>query len=96
MRFRNSKRKLDGVDIYFLHIRSRHERRTSLVLTHGWPGSIIEFLKVIPALRIQRRMADRRTRFSRGYSGAARLRIFGPTEAERLERGKDRARLEHS
>jgi epoxide hydrolase len=41
---------LDGVDIYFLHIRSRHEDALPLVLTHGWPGSIVEFLKVIPAL----------------------------------------------
>ena len=41
---------LDGVSIYFLHIRSRHDDALPLVLTHGWPGSIIEFLKVIPAL----------------------------------------------
>jgi pimeloyl-ACP methyl ester carboxylesterase len=41
---------LDGVGIHFLHIRSRHEDALPLVLTHGWPGSIIEFLKVIPAL----------------------------------------------
>jgi epoxide hydrolase len=41
---------LDGVSIHFLHIRSRHEAALPLVLTHGWPGSIVEFLKVIPAL----------------------------------------------
>ncbi len=41
---------LDGVDIYFLHIRSRQSDALPLMLTHGWPGSIIEFLKVIPAL----------------------------------------------
>jgi len=41
---------LDGVSIHFLHIRSRHPDALPLVLTHGWPGSIIEFLKVIPAL----------------------------------------------
>jgi pimeloyl-ACP methyl ester carboxylesterase len=41
---------LDGVGIHFLHIRSRHEDALPLVLTHGWPGSIVEFLKVIPAL----------------------------------------------
>jgi len=41
---------LDGVNIHFLHIRSRHEDAIPLVLTHGWPGSIVEFLKVIPAL----------------------------------------------
>lgn len=41
---------IDGVSIHFLHVRSRHEDALPLVLTHGWPGSIIEFLKVIPAL----------------------------------------------
>jgi epoxide hydrolase len=41
---------LDGVNIHFLHIRSRHPDALPLVLTHGWPGSVIEFLNVIPAL----------------------------------------------
>jgi len=41
---------LDGLPIHFLHIRSRHDDALPLVLTHGWPGSILEFLKVIPAL----------------------------------------------
>jgi pimeloyl-ACP methyl ester carboxylesterase len=41
---------LDGVSIHFLHIRSRHADALPLVLTHGWPGSVIEFLKIIPAL----------------------------------------------
>jgi pimeloyl-ACP methyl ester carboxylesterase len=41
---------LDGVGIYFLHIRSPHSDAAPLLLTHGWPGSVLEFLKVIPAL----------------------------------------------
>src|SRR3989475_643175 len=41
---------LDGVGIYFLHIRSPQPDAAPLILTHGWPGSVIEFLKVIPAL----------------------------------------------
>jgi epoxide hydrolase len=41
---------LDRLSIHFLHIRSRHEDALPLILTHGWPGSIIEFLKVIPGL----------------------------------------------
>jgi len=41
---------LDGLAIYFLHIRSAHADAAPLILTHGWPGSVIEFLKVIPAL----------------------------------------------
>ena len=41
---------LDGLDIHFLHVRSRHDGDMPLVITHGWPGSVIEFLKVIPLL----------------------------------------------
>lgn len=41
---------IEGVDIHFLHIRSPHSNARPLVMTHGWPGSIIEFLKVIGPL----------------------------------------------
>ena len=41
---------IDGLDIHFLHIRSPHEQALPLVMTHGWPGSIVEFLKVIGPL----------------------------------------------
>lgn len=41
---------LDGLDIHFLHVRSRHENAMPLLLTHGWPGSVIEFLDVIAPL----------------------------------------------
>jgi pimeloyl-ACP methyl ester carboxylesterase len=41
---------IDGLGIYFLHVRSRHTAATPLILTHGWPGSIIEFQKAIPLL----------------------------------------------
>ncbi len=41
---------IDGLDIHFLHIRSPHPQAAALVLTHGWPGSVIEFLDVIGPL----------------------------------------------
>ena len=41
---------IDGLDIHFLHVRSPHEHALPLVMTHGWPGSIVEFLKVIGPL----------------------------------------------
>lgn len=41
---------LDGLDIHFLHIPSPHRSALPLILTHGWPGSIIEFTKVIGPL----------------------------------------------
>jgi len=41
---------IDGVDIHFFHIRSAHANARPLVITHGWPGSQIEFHKIIDAL----------------------------------------------
>jgi pimeloyl-ACP methyl ester carboxylesterase len=41
---------LDGLDIHFLHVRSQHEDALPLIINHGWPGSIIEQLKLIDPL----------------------------------------------
>ena len=41
---------IDGLDIHFIHVRSEHENALPLVVTHGWPGSIIEQLKIIEPL----------------------------------------------
>ena len=41
---------IDGVDIHFIHVRSRHENALPLIMTHGWPGSVIEFLEAIGPL----------------------------------------------
>ncbi len=41
---------IDGLDIHFIHVRSRHEDALPLIITHGWPGSVIEQLKVIEPL----------------------------------------------
>ena len=41
---------IDGIDIHFIHIRSGNADALPLILTHGWPGSIVEFEKVIPRL----------------------------------------------
>ena len=45
-----SRTEIDGLGIHFLHVRSKHEDALPLLLTHGWPGSVIEFLKVIGPL----------------------------------------------
>ncbi|MFF7048644.1 epoxide hydrolase family protein [Streptomyces griseorubiginosus] len=42
--------RIDGLGIHFLHVRSRHADATPLILTHGWPGSFVEFLKAIGPL----------------------------------------------
>jgi pimeloyl-ACP methyl ester carboxylesterase len=41
---------VDGVDIHFIHVRSRHENALPLIMTHGWPGSVIELLDTIGPL----------------------------------------------
>jgi pimeloyl-ACP methyl ester carboxylesterase len=41
---------IDGVDIHFIRVKSRHENALPLIITHGWPGSIIEMLEVIGPL----------------------------------------------
>src|ERR1700722_9002999 len=41
---------INGLGIYFIHLRSKHENALPIILTHGWPGSIIEFLQVIGPL----------------------------------------------
>jgi pimeloyl-ACP methyl ester carboxylesterase len=41
---------IDGVDIHFIHVRSKHKNALPLIVTHGWPGSIIEQLKIIDPL----------------------------------------------
>jgi pimeloyl-ACP methyl ester carboxylesterase len=41
---------IDGLDIHFIHARSRHENALPMIVTHGWPGSIIEQLKIIEPL----------------------------------------------
>ena len=41
---------IDGLDIHFIHVRSRHEGALPMIITHGWPGSIIEQLKIIDPL----------------------------------------------
>jgi len=41
---------IDGVDIHFIHVRSRHQNALPLIVTHGWPGSAIEQLKIIGPL----------------------------------------------
>jgi pimeloyl-ACP methyl ester carboxylesterase len=41
---------IDGVDIHFIHVRSPHENAMPLIVTHGWPGSVIELLEVVGPL----------------------------------------------
>jgi pimeloyl-ACP methyl ester carboxylesterase len=44
------KTEIDGLDIHFIHVRSAHEHALPLIITHGWPGSVVEMLSAIPLL----------------------------------------------
>ena len=41
---------IDGVEIHFIHVRSRHENALPLIMTHGWPGSVVEMLETVGPL----------------------------------------------
>jgi hypothetical protein len=41
---------IDGLDIHFIHVRSKHEDALPIIVTHGWPGSVIEQMKIIDPL----------------------------------------------
>src|SRR3954449_3963644 len=41
---------IDGLDIHFIHVRSPHENALPLVITHGWPGSVVEMLNAVGPL----------------------------------------------
>src|SRR6202042_3285688 len=44
------KTEIDGVDVHFIHVKSRHETALPLIVTHGWPGSVIELLETVGPL----------------------------------------------
>ncbi|HKR25580.1 MAG TPA: alpha/beta fold hydrolase [Allosphingosinicella sp.] len=48
--FPNFITEIDGLDIHFIHVRSKHENALPVIITHGWPGSIVEQLKIIAPL----------------------------------------------
>ena len=48
--FPNFLTKIDGLDIHFIHVRSKHENALPIIVTHGWPGSVVEQLKIIEPL----------------------------------------------
>ena len=76
---------IDGLDIHFIHVRSKHENALPLIITHGWPGSIIEQLKVIePLTNPTAHGGTRGGRLRRGDSVAAGLRLLRQADDARL------------
>ena len=72
---------IDGLDIHFIHVRSKHENAMPLIVTHGWPGSIIEQLKIIDPLTNPTAHGGKRVgRLPSGDSVDARLRVLGQAD----------------
>ena len=85
---------IDGLDIHFIHVRSKHNNALPLIVTHGWPGSIIEQMKIIdPLTDPTAHGGSAGGCLRRGDSVNARLRIFGQTDHHRLGSRPHRARL---
>ena len=53
---------IDGLDVHFIHVRSKHENALPLIVTHGWPGSVVEQLKIVDPLTNQHMAQVHRTR----------------------------------
>ena len=94
---------IDGLDIHFIHVRSGHDNALPLIVTHGWPGSVIEQLKIIgPLTDPTAHGAAASDAFhlvipslpGYGYSGKPRQRRLGPRpHRTRLGRADEAPRL---
>ena len=85
---------IDGVDIHFIHVRSKHPNALPLIINHGWPGSVLEQLKVVgPLDRSDGGRGERGGRVRPGYSVDAWLRLFRQADGNRLGPRPHRADL---
>ena len=88
---------IDGLDIHFIHVRSKHEDALPLIVTHGWPGSVVEQLKIIEPLTNPTAHGGKRIgRLPPGDPVDARLRVLRQADHDRLGPRADRARLDHA
>ena len=95
---------IDGLGIYFIHVRSKHENALPIILTHGWPGSILEFLQVIGPLTDPTAHGGKAQRsLSRRHPLPPRVWLFGQADrtgvassahCERLGRADGAPRLQ--
>ena len=85
---------IDGVDIHFIHVKSPHENALPLIMTHGWPGSVIELLETVgPLTDPTAHGGRRRGRIPPGAAVPARLRLLGRAGRARLGLRPHRAGL---
>ncbi|MFD2578147.1 epoxide hydrolase family protein [Novosphingobium colocasiae] len=84
----------DGLDIHFLHVRSSNPDAMPLLLTHGWPGSILEFMKSIgPLTEPQAHGGNAADAFHLVIPALPGFGFFRQTGRDRLGCGPDRGRL---
>jgi hypothetical protein len=81
---------LTSPGLHFVHARSPHPDAMPLLITHGWPGSIVEFHKVIEPLTDPRPTGATPPTHSTSSPVAARFRILGQAHHHRLGRAADR------
>ena len=85
---------IDGVDIHFIHVRSKHPNALPIIVTHGWPGSIIEQLKIIdPLTNPTATWRERGGRLRCRDSVAAGLRVLRQAHGDRLGSHPHRTRV---
>ena len=73
---------IDGVDIHFIHVKSPHENALPLIMTHGWPGSVIELLEIVgPLTDPTAHGGDAEDAFDLVLPSAARLRLLRRADA---------------
>ena len=82
---------IDGLDIHFIHVRSKHDNALPMIVTHGWPGSIIEQMKIIdPLTESHRAWRERIGRLPPRDPVAAGLRLLREADGARMEPGQHR------
>jgi Epoxide hydrolase N terminus len=87
---------IDGVDIHFIHVRSERQDALPLVVTHGWPGSTVEQLKIIdPLTNPTEHGASAADALPPGYPVIAGLRVLGEADRDRLGSHSHRAGVGH-
>ena len=94
---------IDGLDIHFIHVRSKHENALPIIITHGWPGSVVEQLKLVDPLdQSHRPWRERVRRIPCGDPVDGGLRVFGQADRDwlghhphgpRLDRADEAPRL---
>src|SRR6266540_3465425 len=79
---------IDGVDIHFIHVRSPHEDALPLIMTHGWPGSVVELLETVGPLTDPTAHGGGRARHRRPAAGGVRAGTRGARCAQHVHDGR--------